>query len=538
MNKQAIFHMPQSQYAYGVGKHSMVVRLRTDKRDWLSVRLCYGDRVDPLNPIRMKEIPMAAQESDDLFTYYEAVIQDEYTRICYYFCIQEEEKEFFYNERGLQKDRPWNRTEFFQFPYLHKADLIAPPEWAKDIVMYHIFPNSFASGKQEMGNHGTIRGILENVDYLVELGITCIYLNPVFWANSYHKYDTIDYFFIDPSLGTKEEFLLFTRTCHEHGISVILDGVFNHCGSDFFAFKDVLEKGRKSVYFDWFYDMPDEVVFRNPPNYEAFAYVKEMPKLNTANPKVEEYFLKVGTYWTRELDIDGWRLDVANEINHDFWRKFKAAVRQVKPNALFIGEIWEDANMWLLGDQFDSTMNYRFRYLCEDFFGKRILKPSEFHEQMVKMIYRYPHPVSLVQMNLLDSHDVPRFLSSCQGDRRRMELAFFYLFTGYGVPSVFYGDEMYIEGTTEPEYRAVMPWGSNDNCVEKFKAWITLRKKHSSLRDGTYKGYIIDDERNFYAFWRENEKEKLLVCINNGDEDYFLKERNIAVPAMSGTVVF
>ena len=537
MNKQAVFHMPQSQYAYALGSHSMMVRLRADKRDYLTVKLCYGDRVDPLNPIRIKEIPMEKKASDDLFTYYEAVISDEYTRICYYFLIQGEKEEFYYNERGLQTICPTNRTEFFQFPYLHKTDLIAPPAWAKDIVMYHIFPNSFASGKQEYHSHGTIRGILENVDYLVDLGITCIYLNPVFFANSYHKYDTIDYFFIDPSFGTKEEFSLLTSTCHEHGIAVILDGVFNHCGPDFFAFRDVRMKGKESEYYDWFYDMPPEVFFCDPPNYEAFAYVKEMPKLDTSNPKVEEYFLKVGTYWTKELDIDGWRLDVANEINHDFWRKFKKAVKEVKPNAFFIGEIWEDANVWLQGDQFDSTMNYRFRYLCEDFFGKRTLKPSEFHEQIQKMIYRYPHMVSLVQMNLLDSHDVPRFLSSCEGDRRRMELAFFYLFMSYGIPSVFYGDEMYVEGTTEPEYRAHMPWDRKEHCFQKFKEWIALRKKHSALRNGTYRSYKIDDDKNFYAFQREDEKECVLICINNGDEDYFLEEKKQNIPAMSGILL-
>ena len=199
--------------------------------------------------------------------------------------------------------------------------------------------------------------------------------------------------------------------CHRNHIRVILDGVFNHCGSDFFAFKDVLTYGSKSRYYDWFYDMPEPVCYKDPPDYATFAYVKEMPKLNTSNPQLEKYLIDVGTYWIREADIDGWRLDVANEVNHDFWRHFKTAVKAVKPQFFLIGEIWEDAGVWLLGDQFDSTMNYRFSYLCKDFFATRTMTVSEFDAQMHKMIMRYPEQVSLVQMNFLDTHVMfPDFL--------------------------------------------------------------------------------------------------------------------------------
>ena len=269
---------------------------------------------------------------------------------------------------------------------------------------------------------GTLSGIKANLDYLQQLGINCIYVNPVFAANSYHKYDTIDYFSIDPCLGTKKEAKELVEDCHARGIRVLFDGVVNHCGPDFFAFRDVLAHGEKSEYLDWFYGMQAPVDYKDPPNYEAFAYVKEMPKLNTGNPKVEQYLIKVGVYWIQEIGIDGWRLDVANEINHDFWRHFRAAVRAVKKDALLIGEIWEDAQCWLLGDQFDSTMNYRFSYLCTDFFAKRTMCAREFDEQMTKMIYRYPQQVSEIQMNFLDSHDIPRFLSYCGGDRRLQNL--------------------------------------------------------------------------------------------------------------------
>lgn len=569
MNKSAILHIPLSQYAFAEDEHTIIIRLRAEKNDIKKCTLFYGDRVDPNQNIRVKEQPMELVATDDLFDYFETAICDIYTRVCYYFLLDDGKHQEYYYERNFCKKIGNNRTEYFQFPYIRREDIISIPDWAENIVMYHIFPDSFASGKRELSRKpvkslfegekesvshlgGTLNGVKANIGYLKELGINCIYLNPIFAASSYHKYDTIDYFSIDPCFGTMEEFQAFVKECHENGIRVILDGVFNHCGSQFFAFLDVLEKGKASKYYDWFYEMPEPISYTDPPSYEAFAYVKEMPKLNTGNKGVEKYFIEVGTYWIREADIDGWRLDVANEINHDFWRHFKAAVREVKPDAFLIGEIWEDAGEWLRGDQFDSTMNYRFSYLCKDFFATREMSVSEFDQQMQKMMMRYPRAVSLVQMNFLDSHDVPRFLTYCNGDRKRMELAFFYLMMGVGVPSVFYGDEYYIEGLSEPEYRRAMPWGQQESCYEKLKLWIRIRKEHTALQNGRYSTVFCEDDKNVYGFKRRNQEEELLVIVNNSEEDYYyhVKEKMVSltndimweagedmlVPAMCGDV--
>lgn len=542
MNKSAILHIPLSQYAYAEDEHTLTIRLRAEKGDLKKCVLYYGDRVDPVEPIAVKEIDMKKVATDDLFDYYETRIRDIYTRVCYYFLLDDGAEQQYYYERSFCQKIECNRTEYFQFPYIRREDIIDIPAWAMDMVMYHIFPDSFASGKGELSGKGkciplsedlksishlggTLQGVGENLDYLKELGINCIYLNPIFAANSYHKYDTIDYFAIDPCFGEMEDLKELVKKCHAYGIRVILDGVFNHCGSDFFAFRDVLKKGKQSEYYDWFYYMPEPVEYADPPNYEAFAYVKEMPKLNTGNPKVADYLCSVGTYWIKEVDIDGWRLDVANEINHDFWRKFRKEVRSVKEDVLLIGEIWEDAGCWLVGDQFDSTMNYRFSYLCKDFFAKRTMSVTEFDAQMQRMIMRYPRCVSQAQMNFLDSHDVPRFLSFCDGDKKRMELAFFYLFMSVGIPSVFYGDEYYIEGTAELEYRSAMPWGAKENCMDKFKTWITLRGEHVALRRGCYRSIYCDDEKGCYGFLREYEDERLLVLLNNGTEEILLKEK-------------
>ncbi|MCI7108514.1 MAG: glycoside hydrolase family 13 protein [Lachnospiraceae bacterium] len=545
MKKEAILHIPLSQYAYAEDECTLVIRLRAAKGDLKTCDVYYGDRVDPKPEIRTWQIRMERVASDDLYDYFEAKIKDRYRRICYYFLLDDEETQIYYCERGFCDTIVCSRTEYFQFPYIRREDIQAVPRWTKNLVMYHIFPDSFASGYRSLTGEGrctsvknasgeecrsetklggTLRGVRENLDYLSELGINCIYLNPLFAANSYHKYDTIDYFSIDPCFGTLADVKELVQDCHGRGIRVLFDGVFNHCGPDFFAFRDVLKKGRDSKYYNWFYDMPEPIRYEDPPNYEAFAYVKEMPKLNTGNREVEDYLIRVGTYWIQEADIDGWRLDVANEVNHGFWRHFRSAVRQVRPDAFLIGEIWEDSGCWLLGDQFDSTMNYRFSYLCKDFFAERTMSVSEFDAQMIRMIYRYPSPVALAQMNFLDSHDIPRFLSACHGDRRRLELALFYLMTAYGIPSIFYGDEYCIEGVTEQEYRRAMPWETGDSLVIKLRDWITLRKSHSALCTGSYRSVRCRDKDGIYVFLREDETERVLVLLNNSDAEFSCRD--------------
>ena len=550
MNKCAVLHIPLSQYAYAEDEHTIRLRLRTQKNDVAECFVYYGDRVAQENPIPVQKIEMKISASDDLFDYYEAVIQDKYSRVCYYFRLSDGKKEYYYYGRGFARKITDNRTEYFQFPYIRREDIIKIPEWVEQAVMYHIFPDSFASGKRELAcqgqelqlangisvqSHlgGTLEGVRENLDYLEELGISCLYLNPVFLANSYHKYDTIDYFEIDDCLGSKQSLKNLVADCHKRGMKVILDGVFNHCGPDFFAFRDVLAKGTKSKYYDWFYYMPTPVQFSDPPTYEAFAYVKEMPKLNTGNPELVQYLCEVGRYWVQEADIDGWRLDVANEINHDFWRKFRKEVQSIKSEFFFIGEIWEESGCWLQGDQFDSTMNYTFSYLCRDFFAEQKINAREFDEQIHKMLMRYPQTVNRMQMNFLDSHDVPRFLSYCHGDKRRLELAMFYMLTMVGFPSIFYGDEAYIDGTTEPEYRAPMPWESMESdFYTKIKAWIELRRTHEALRSGTLTTHFIDEEKGIYCYIREA-GEQLLVVINNSEQEINIDLQQLKVCKLS-----
>lgn len=571
MQLQAVLHVPLSNYAFAENEKSLVIRLRTAKDDIETCCLYYGDRVCEKDPIDVTEIKMKKIASDELFDYYEAGIEDNYTRVCYYFGLEDEKSHIFYSGYGFSQEMKCSRTQYFQFPYIRREDIPRIPSWAKEMVMYHIFPDSFATEKNAIAEKetciekegkvykshqgGTLKGILDSVDYIAELGVNCVYLNPIFAAESYHKYDTIDYFRIDPCFGTLEEFKKLVETFHEKGIRIILDGVFNHCGAGFFAFQDVLKNGAYSPYRDWFYQMEFPVHFDKPLNYEAFAYVKEMPKLNTGNPEVVDYFKKVGTWWIKETGIDGWRLDVANEINHDFWREFRRAVRAEKPDAILIGEIWEDSEVWLLGDQFDSTMNYTFSYICREFFAEHSISLREFDEKIHRMILRYPMPVSLAQMNFLDTHDIPRFLSYCKNGEADLRQAVFFMMTCVGIPSVFYGDEQLITGVTEPEYRKPMPWKQRNLQTEAFfQKWMKIRRTFPALQEGSYETALVEEERGIYGFYRVTKEQKLLILMNAGvkpqtatlPENYqtyldvetkvVCKEKEVIIPERTGKV--
>ena len=343
-------------------------------------------------------------------------------------------------------------------------------------------------------------------------------MNPIFAAGEYHKYDLVDYFHIDPCFGTNEEFRQLVDACHARDMRVIIDGVFNHVGWHFFAFEDVIQKGEDSAYKDWFYRLTFPV--RRPddpeayPDYECFGYERMMPKTNTRNPEVVDYFCKVGRYWVREFGIDGWRLDVASEINDDFWRSFRKAVKQENPDCILIGEVWETAQHWLGGDMFDSTMNYDFRKHCRRFFAEQSIDAAQFDGRVTNMRMRYKLPVLYAQLNLLDSHDVSRFYSLCGSDEEKMKLAVLFQMTFVGIPSVFYGDERGITGIQEAEYRHPMDWSSRHEPLEDFyRQAIHLRRENPVLCRGEYQ--TICAEGGLYAYCRQDDRTRITVVLNN-----------------------
>lgn len=539
MRLEAIWHQPLTHYASALDEHTIMIRIRTGKGDISQCDLYYGDRVYPKNPIMMFKRSMQKVGSDALFDYYEVELKSDYTRICYYFHLQDHDSEIYYMGGRFKTCVGEDRTQFFQFPFIRREDITFVPSWAKEMIMYQVFPDSFASGHKQIANSGfkiknhfgemsvserggNIQGLIDNIDYLSDLGINCLYLNPIFVSGTYHKYDIIDYFDIDPCLGDKAQFKQLVTVCHERGIKIILDGVFNHCSSSFFAFKDVMKNGENSIYKGWFYDVKFPIEYKEPPNYQAFAYVKEMPKLNTGNQEVVDYFCKVGIYWIQEMHIDGWRLDVANEVNHDFWRTFRKAIRSVKSDALLIGEVWEDSECWLMDNQFDSTMNYRFSTVCREFFGKREYDEEKFSNELVSMLMRYQKHITYAQMNLLDSHDVPRFIYDCDGDERKLLLASLFQLTFIGAPSIFYGDEVFISGKTESEYRKPMVW-KPDNQEQRgitfYKRAIALRKSSKAFTEGSFRIVSSDSRNKILVFERKDEESCYWVILHNSQEE-------------------
>lgn len=543
MNKSAVLHIPMSQDAFGTDEEHVTIRLRTGRDDCKSCVLYYGDRACRLTPVIFTEAVMNVVAQSELFDYYEVQLERTYKRLCYYFKLEDGAESVLYYGDEFHSGPVDDRSEYYQLPFHHRADIVRPPEWAKDTIIYNIFPDSFATskgyiskcgvekefeGKKVRGKlGGTIRGIMENVEYLEELGVNAVYINPIFAAGEYHKYDLLDYFHIDPCFGTNEEFKNMVNLFHAHGIRVIIDGVFNHCGWQFHAFEDVVEKGEKSEYKDWFYRLEYPVVRPEDPetypDYECFGYERMMPKLNTQNPEVEEYFCKVCRYWLEEFDIDGWRLDVASEVNDHFWRKFAETAKSVKKDAILIGEVWETASHWLDGTIFDSTMNYDFRKHCRRFFGDASIDAAEFDGRITNMRMRYRSQTVYAQLNLLDSHDVSRFLSLCSGDRERYQLAVLFQMTFPGMPSVFYGDEQGIEGILEEEYRHPMIWNQEDDLFAFFKKAISLRKNEKILRQGTYRTILAEKENRLYVYERELDGEKIRIFLNMDE-----KEQNIS----------
>ena len=537
MNKQAILHIPMSQYAYGLDDRHIVFRLRSAAGDLLQCRLIYGDRSCRRTPVDYYAAEMPVIASDTLFDWREVTLETSFTRICYAFELVDKEGnlEYYYGDlfhAGLTDDR----SAYFQLPFNHRADRLNIPDWMQDAIVYNIFPDSFASGRRTIsgkaedllfqGKHvrgklgGTVRGATANLDYLKDLGVNCIYFNPIFAAGEYHKYDLIDYYHIDPVFGTDDEFRLLVQKAHSLGIRVMIDGVFNHCGWHFFAFEDVVRNGKASPYWNWFYDLQEPVIIPDDmadyPNYACFGYERMMPKLACDHPAVIEYFCQVGSWWVSRFDIDGWRLDVASEVNDAFWRAFRKAVKAVKPDCALIGEVWESAGHWLDGSMFDSTMNYDFRKHAAAFFAGDNADAKAFNHRVTDMLMRYRRPVTYAELNLLDSHDVSRFLSLCGNDLRKMKLAVLFQMTFVGMPCIFYGDELGMTGFSEEEYRHPMEWENTSHPLHEFyRKSIALRKRYPALRRGAFAQEASDDY--VFRYSRILDEEKITVILNRSD---------------------
>ncbi|WP_379132979.1 alpha-glycosidase [Paenibacillus sp. sgz500958] len=532
---EAVYHRPRLNWSYAYDENTIHLRLRAKKGDLTEVFAWAGDKYawDTTKEL----IPMTLFTSDAMFDYWECASVPPHRRLKYGFLLQKDHERIWMTESEFQTERPANPYRLFEFPYINRNDVFTPPAWVKDAVFYQIFPERFANGNPELDPEnvepwggtprpdnffgGDLQGVIDHLDHLSELGITAIYFTPVFAATTNHKYDTEDYMKIDPQFGDAETLKKLVDVCHERGIRVLLDAVFNHAGKTFAPFVDVLEKGEASKYKDWFHihKFPIEFTEDIPP-YDTFAFEPMMPKLNTENPEVKQYLLEVAEYWIKEVGIDGWRLDVANEVDHEFWREFRRVVKRADPDAYILGEIWHESAPWLEGDKFDAVMNYPFTDAVLDFFVTDKLDAEGFANSIGKQLSRYPLQASEVAFNLLDSHDTPRVLTLAEGDKNKQKLAALFQFTYMGTPCIYYGDEIGMDGGGDPECRKCMEWDiskQDRNLFEFYRRLIHIRASHPSLRTGTITFLEAGRNGTKLAYERRLGEDVIVVLLNKDE---------------------
>ena len=448
---------------------------------------------------------------------------------------------------------------------------MAIPDWVQDAIFYQIFPDRFARSERmpDIGfepwdspptNHGfkggDLYGIAEKLDYLKDLGITALYLNPVFASASNHRYHTYDYYNVDPLLGGNDALRCLLDQAHQREIRVILDGVFNHASRGFWQFHHVLESGMGSPYKDWFYfdtarlhgrrrwgayPTPEELqaLQSGEDSLKAIGYrgwwnMPALPKFNINTPAVRKFIFEIAKYWV-DFGIDGWRLDVPGEIDDDsFWQEFRYRVRQANKEAYIVGEIWHEAHRWLQGDQFDAVMNYLVtaaalsfcagRHINVDVVQKagglkdrvhRYMDAVGFANEVDRLMSLYKPEITRAQLNLLDSHDMPRFLSCASGDKNSLKLGWLFIMTIAGAPCIYYGDEIGVDGGHDPDCRKAFPWDESqwDHDVRAYtKELIALRKNNPALRSGDHQRLLATD--GIYCYSRSLEEDTLIVGMN------------------------
>ena len=380
-------------------------------------------------------------------------------------------------------------------------------------------------------------GIVERLDYLQNLGITAIYLNPVFRSTANHRYHTHDYYVVDPILGGNEALQTLLDEAHRRDVRIVLDGVFNHASRGFYQFSHLLENGPQSPYSDWFivnswplhpYGQADE-----PAGYESWWNMPELPKFATDTTAVRDFLWGVGQYWI-DRGIDGWRLDVPDEIDDDeFWREFRRRVKRTNSEAYIVGEIWGDGRRWLAGDQFDAVMNYLFTRACLGFFAAGTgtieesvlertglfpldaLDATAFQTAIDSLVNLYRWSVTLAQLNILDSHDIARYLTIAQGDESSFRLATLFQMTFPGAPCIYYGDEIGLQGGRDPDCRRAFPWDQtlwNEDLLKHVKRCIALRHSYPVLRRGSYRSLYAQGD--LYIFARTLGHDIAIVALN------------------------
>ena len=557
MEFSAIYHSMDKRYCFALEKGKFLIRIKTKKDDMKQVVLHYRDKYLPIKMIDTRQkVEMKKVATDRFNDYYEAVISMDVICLRYFFELEDYDglikyygNYFFYDNELNNNDRMYDCPQ-----NLREEEIFEIPEWAKNKVVYQIFPSRFATDKtvdeelwyktpihfrDQLG--GNLRGIINRLDYIQELGIEVMYMTPIFRSNSTHKYDTIDYYEIDPSFGTKEDLRELVDKAHSMGIRVVLDAVFNHSSPEFFAFKDVKEKGEASKYWNWYYfeDYPLVMEWGKKPNYLSFAYFFGMPKFNLQNSETADYFVEVGKYWIKEIGIDGWRLDVGDEVSHFFWKKFRRAIREEKKDALIIGEIWHYAGDFLEGDEWDTVMNYQFYLSMIDFVADERITATEFLADMGFMRGNLHPDCYSTLLNLIDSHDTARFMHICGNKISKLKLAAAIQLLTPGMPMIYYGDELGMKGGPDPDCRRGMLWDEerqNKRVFQWYKKLISIRKEYPAITLGETVNTYTDDENGIIALTQKYGDEEITLIYHGRNGKVNLPEFSGKINLMNGKI--
>lgn len=530
MNRQGILHIPDSKYCFPLDEQTLVLRLRLDKCDAIEkVELIYESKYRIQQ--QQNTLLMEKKYEDRDYAWYETKLELSDVRFSYIFRIWENGCGLYYSEDGLTEEYDFSVAyfNFFQMPYINAADVHREVPWMRNAVFYEIFVERFFRGKNrkddsyinmEWGDKptpksfagGDIPGITAKLDYLCNLGVNVLYLTPIFRSVSNHKYDISDYHVIDEQFGSNADFDRLVKEAHARGMRIVLDAVFNHCSELLPQFQDVKKKGRKSQYFDWFMIRGDMPV-GDPLNYEVFAFCDYMPKFNTSNPQLQEFLINIATSWIRKYDIDGWRLDVSDEVSHDFWRMFRKEVKEVKPDSVIIGENWHDANTFLHGDQYDGIMNYAFTKACLDYYANGIFTAGQFAQKLSELLMRNTWQVNHMMLNLLDSHDTDRFFTSVGKNPYRLLSAVAVMCMFVGAPCIYYGTEILMEGGYDPDNRRCFDWQQEHwdrEFMESVKKVLALRRDQTV----THGEIRIFAEGDLFVLQRSDGDKKILFVAN------------------------
>ena len=498
MDKAALRHKSDSIYSFAISEDEVEIRLLTKKDDDISkVELVCNDKYSFHECVKTLLMPKVCH--DDTYDYYVCRIKLKDKRFAYVFKLTlQDDKVYYFSESGVSETYDISKGfyDFFQVTFINPLDIIKINPILQNRRFYQIFVDRFYDDKSKVNPRiniswgdkvtsktiagGNLRGVKQKLDYILSLGINALYLTPIFKSYSNHKYDTIDYYQISEDFGDEEDLSSLVKELHRNDMIILLDGVFNHVSDEFFAFKDVKEKGKVSKYYHWFF-IDGEKVDESKKNYETFASCPNLPRLNLNDEEVQDYIIEVAKHYVTKFNIDGFRLDVSDEIPHTFWLKFRFELKKIKKDIVLLGENWHNAHTYLnTGFEFDSIMNYAFTKEVLNYVAYEKSDAKTFKNRLISNLFRYKRNVNYNLLNLLSSHDVDRFLEDCKHNVNRYLIAYALLYTYIGVPCLYYGDEIGLDGGYDPYNRACFIWDENkwDKKInETIKSLLALHKE-------------------------------------------------------------